>query len=83
MVAFSVIEDGEEKLVISAEGNSGDAAMLRKAIAAKVTETHALTAAHVSIVRVGSLPKTSSGKIQRRRTKALFEQGLLEEHPTT
>jgi acyl-coenzyme A synthetase/AMP-(fatty) acid ligase len=30
---------------------------------------------------VGSLPKTSSGKVQRRRTKQLFEQGLLEEHP--
>lgn len=82
VVAFSVVQDGEEKLVISAEGNSADATMLRKAIAAKVTETHALTAAHVSIVRVGSLPKTSSGKIQRRRTKALFEQGLLEEHPS-
>ena len=29
----------------------------------------------------GSILKTSSGKVQRRRTKQLFEQGLLEEHP--
>jgi fatty-acyl-CoA synthase len=35
----------------------------------------------VAVVRVGSLPKTSSGKVQRRRTKTLFEQGQLEEHP--
>jgi fatty-acyl-CoA synthase len=81
VVAFSVMHEGEERLVVSAEGNSGDAAELRKAIAAKVAETHALTAHHVAIVRVGSLPKTSSGKVQRRRTKTLFEQGQLEEHP--
>jgi fatty-acyl-CoA synthase len=81
VVAFSVMQDGEERLVVSAEGNSGDAAELRKAIAAKVAESHALTAAHVAVVRVGSLPKTSSGKVQRRRTKTLFEQGQLEEHP--
>jgi fatty-acyl-CoA synthase len=81
VVAFSVMQEGEERLVVSAEGNSGDAAELRKAIAAKVVESHALTAAHVAVVRVGSLPKTSSGKVQRRRTKTLFEQGQLEEHP--
>jgi fatty-acyl-CoA synthase len=81
VVAFSVIKNGEETLVISAEGNSTDAAELRKAIAIKVAETHGLTTGHVAIVKVGSLPKTSSGKVQRRRTKQLFEQGLLEEHP--
>jgi fatty-acyl-CoA synthase len=81
VVAFSVMKDGEERLVIAAEGNSGDAAELRKAIAAKVSESHALATGHVAIVKVGSLPKTSSGKAQRRRTKALFEQGELEEHP--
>ena len=64
-----------------AEGNSTDATELRKAIATKVVETCALSPGHVSIVRVGSLPKTSSGKAQRRRTKQLFEQGQLEEHP--
>jgi len=34
-------------------------------------------------VRVGSLPKTSSGKVQRRRTKSLFEAGDLDEHPVS
>ena len=81
VVAFSVMSDGEEKLVVAAEANSADAPELRKAIAAKVAETHGLTPGHVSIVRVGSLPKTSSGKVQRRRTKRLFEEGELEEHP--
>ena len=66
--------------MIAAEANSSDAPELRKAIAAKVAETHGLNPAHVAIVRVGSLPKTSSGKAQRRRTKQLFEDGLLDEH---
>lgn len=81
VVAFSVVRDGEEALIVAAEGNSSDAAMLRKAIAAKVAETAGLTVGHVAVVRIGSLPKTSSGKVQRRRTKALFESGQLEEHP--
>ena len=81
VVAFSVMQGGEERLVIAAEGNSSDAAELRGAIARRVNETAALTPSHVAVVKVGSLPKTSSGKVQRRRTKQLFEQGLLEEHP--
>jgi fatty-acyl-CoA synthase len=81
VVAFSVMQGGEERLVIAAECNSSDAAELRGAIARRVNETAGLTAGHVAVVKVGSLPKTSSGKVQRRRTKQLFEQGLLEEHP--
>jgi fatty-acyl-CoA synthase len=80
VVAFSVMQAGEERLVIAAEGNSSDAAELRGAIARRVNETAGLTPGHVAVVKVGSLPKTSSGKVQRRRTKQLFEQGLLEEH---
>jgi fatty-acyl-CoA synthase len=80
VVAFSVQRNGEEALIVAAEGNSTDAEQLRKAIASKVSETCGITVGHVAIVRVGSLPKTSSGKVQRRRTKSLFELGELEEH---
>jgi len=86
VVAFSVNSlqmNGEETLVICAEGNSSDAPALRKAIASKVAETHGVSVGHVAIVRVGSLPKTSSGKVQRRRTKSLFEAGDLDEHPVS
>jgi len=82
VVAFSVMRGGEEQLVVCAEANSAEAESLRKGIAAKVAETVAITVGHVAIVRVGSLPKTSSGKVQRRRTKAMFESGELEEHLT-
>ena len=81
VVAFSVMRDGEEQLIVAAEGNSGDAAQLRQSIAKAIAENHSLRVDAVSIVRVGSLPKTSSGKVQRRRTKQLFEDRALDEHP--
>jgi fatty-acyl-CoA synthase len=80
VVAFSVQRNGEEALVICAEANSADAMALRKAIASKIAETSGISVSHVAVVKVGSLPKTSSGKVQRRRTKTLFETGALEEH---
>ncbi|MFO0694751.1 MAG: AMP-binding protein [Polyangiales bacterium] len=81
VVAFSVMKDGTEELVIAAECGSQDAPALREAIPAKVVEEFALTPSHVALVPVGALPKTSSGKAQRRRSKAMFESGELAEHP--
>ena len=81
VVAFSVMNDGIEQLVLVAEGNSGDAPALRRAIAQRVTEEFGLTPSHVAITPVGTLPKTSSGKAQRRKTKQMFEEGALPEHP--
>ena len=75
-----MVEQGEETLVVAAEGNSMDAGELRKAIAERVTTAVGLVVGHVAVVRAGSLPKTSSGKVQRQRTKLLFEQRRLEEH---
>jgi fatty-acyl-CoA synthase len=83
VVAFSTLQDGDETLVVAAEGNSSDADDLRAAISAKIADTHGLVAGRVAIVRVGSLPKTSSGKPQRAKTKTLFELGQLEEHGPT
>jgi fatty-acyl-CoA synthase len=81
VVAFSVMKDGLEALVVAAEGNSGDAARLKADIARVVSETFGLTPAHVAICPVGALPKTSSGKAQRRKSKAMWESKELEEHP--
>lgn len=81
VVAFSVMRDGLEQLVLVAEGNSGDAPELRKTISHAVVERFGLQPGHVGIVPVGTLPKTSSGKAQRRKTKDMFERGELPEHP--
>ena len=81
VVAFSVMKNGLEALVLAAEGNSGDAARLRTEIARVVQETFGLTPMHIAICPVGALPKTSSGKAQRRKTKQMFESKELDEHP--
>ncbi len=81
VVAFSVLQDGIEKLIVEAEGTSVDAPRLREEIAQRVAEELGLTPDHVGIVPVGTLPKTSSGKAQRRKTRRLFEDGELPEHP--
>lgn len=81
VVAFSSMRDGEESLVIAAEGNSADAPAIAAAISSKVAEVIGLKVGHVAVTRVGTLPKTSSGKVQRRKTKRMWEDGELEEHP--
>ncbi|MCX7806995.1 MAG: fatty acyl-AMP ligase [Deltaproteobacteria bacterium] len=80
VVAFSTMRDGVEQLVIAAEANSQDAERLRIAIREAVQEHFGLNPFYVAICPVGSLPKTSSGKAQRRKTKALWEEGALPEH---
>ncbi|MCS6800066.1 MAG: fatty acyl-AMP ligase [Myxococcota bacterium] len=81
VVAFSTMVDGFESLVVAAEAASSDAPELRRRIAQLVQERFGLVPSHVAIVPVGTLPKTSSGKAQRRRTRMLFEERALAEHP--
>lgn len=80
VVAFSVMKDGTEELVVAAECTSMDAARLRTEIAERVMREHGVAVSHVALVAVGALPKTSSGKAQRRKSKQMFELGELEEH---
>jgi fatty-acyl-CoA synthase len=75
VVAFGVIEDGEEKLVICAETSRVQAAALREEIPKRVLDEIGLQPFKVELVALGTLPKTSSGKPQRRKTKALWASG--------
>ncbi|MDP8242497.1 MAG: SDR family NAD(P)-dependent oxidoreductase [Candidatus Hinthialibacter antarcticus] len=80
--AFSVEVDGEEQLVIAQEverihrrnANSDEViAAIRKALA----ESHDLQAYAVLLLRTATIPKTSSGKIQRHGCKQRFLDGSL------
>ncbi len=77
VVAFSVNGDSTEKLIIIAETTMTDHAELSRVISEQVRSAFGLAVHQVVLVGRGSIPKTSSGKLQRRRTKALFEGGLL------
>jgi fatty-acyl-CoA synthase len=80
VVAFNMLRDGAEQLVIAAEANSGDVERLKKVIPEKIYEACGLTTGYVAVCPVGALPKTSSGKAQRRKTRQMFEDGTLAEH---
>lgn len=82
VAAFGTPRDGAEILVVAAEVDPRDASGLRGRIAATILETIGVEVGHVALVASGSLPKTSSGKMQRRRARELFEAGRLFEIET-
>jgi acyl carrier protein len=81
--AFSVAKDGHEQLVIvhqvNREHRRGDMTAVIRAIRAAVVEEHEVDPYAIVLLRPGALPLTSSGKVQRRLCRELFEAGQLEE----
>lgn len=80
VVAFSVPVAGEERLILAVECASGDAAAVCARVTARVNESLGLTPHEVVGVTIGSLPKTSSGKIQRAKARGLYLADSLERH---
>jgi acyl-CoA synthetase (AMP-forming)/AMP-acid ligase II len=75
---------GSQRLFVVAEvrGEAGDAEAhhdLARAIVARVHEARGHRPARVLIVPSGTIPKTSSGKIQRSRLTAMVQAGELRE----
>ena len=81
--AFSVPdESGEETLVVvqeieRTERNRVDAEELTGLIREGITDQHEVFARHIALIRPGSLPKTTSGKIQRSLARKLWLEGRL------
>ena len=78
VVAFGMDVDGEEQLVICAEAFQRDAVGLTESISQVVAAQIGLSVYKVEIVPQGALPRTSSGKPQRRKTKQMFLDGTLQ-----
>jgi fatty-acyl-CoA synthase len=76
-VAFGVNVDGQEQLVICCEGAASDAAAIKDATAACVAAQFGLTVHEVVVAQLASLPRTSSGKPQRRKTREMYLDGTL------
>lgn len=82
--AFSVLDDlGDETLVIvqeveRTERNKIDPDEMTGLIRQGVADQHELFARHITLIRPGSLPKTTSGKIQRSLTRKLWLEGGLD-----
>ena len=80
--AFAVELDEQEHLVIVLEAERsfrGDFAQVVAAVRHAVADQHQVRARTVVLIRAGSLPKTSSGKVRRQHTKKLFLEGELHE----
>ena len=78
--AFSV-KDGQERLVVVQEMEPRRQASTNeviKAIRRAVAENHEVNVSAVVLVKAGSVPKTSSGKVQRGTCRSLFSDGLLK-----
>ncbi|AFZ36200.1 amino acid adenylation domain protein [Stanieria cyanosphaera PCC 7437] len=79
--AFTVEIDNDEKLLIVQELEFRAKPNLEEVITAirqTVTETHEIEVYGVVLIKPGSIPKTSSGKIQRRTTRNKFLEGRLD-----
>ena len=83
--AFSVSDDrGEEMLIVvqeieRTERNRIDATEMKGLIREGVTNQHELFARYIILIRPGTLPKTTSGKIQRSLTRQSWLEGRFED----
>jgi fatty-acyl-CoA synthase len=76
VIAFGVAgRRGKEGLVVVAETKATDTESTRRSVAERVRAAVGIPAKEVVLVAAGSLPKTSSGKLQR----SLCKQRYLDE----
>jgi acyl-CoA synthetase (AMP-forming)/AMP-acid ligase II len=79
--AFSVVAGSDESVVVVAglePRRAGDATAAIDAMLRAVVDTHEVRPHAVVLVRPGSIPKTSSGKLQRYACRADFLAGKLD-----
>ena len=80
--AFAHEVNGREQLIITAEvrnrGEGADWEEVIKTIRREVSGAHEILPDAIVLVRFGTLPRTSSGKIQRHACRDLFERGSLK-----
>jgi fatty-acyl-CoA synthase len=79
VVAFGVAgRKGREAVVVVAETRADDQAALRQAVASQVLRAVGVPAEDVVLVAPGSLPKTSSGKLQRSLCRSRYMGAALQ-----
>jgi acyl-CoA synthetase (AMP-forming)/AMP-acid ligase II len=81
--AAFVAADGDDALVVVQEVRRGadsslDPASVCARIRAEIADGHGVDVAEVVLIRQGSIPKTSSGKIQRGATRAAYLERTLQ-----
>ncbi len=77
VIAFSVPGDSHEELVVTLETRSQDHEAITAEARTIVQRELSLRIADVRCLPPGTLPKTSSGKLQRRKARELYLKGEL------
>ena len=77
VAAFSVLGNPTERLVVAAEYRNGDPDTIEAEIVRAVQRDVGLTVSEVALIEAGSLPKTTSGKLQRSATREQYLEGTL------
>jgi fatty-acyl-CoA synthase len=79
VIAFSVPGTNSEELVLAVETRTDDHASLTDAIKTCIQKELSLSIGEIICLKPGSLPKTSSGKLQRRKARQTFLNGELND----
>jgi len=69
---------GREAIVVVAESKADDLSAVRDGVAAIVSDTVGVPPVEIVLVRAGSLPKTSSGKLQRSLCRQRYLDDQLD-----
>jgi fatty-acyl-CoA synthase len=77
VAAFSVDGDLTERIVVAAEYRSGNLETIESEVIRAVRREVGLTVSEVVLIEAGSLPKTTSGKLQRSATREQYLEGTL------
>jgi fatty-acyl-CoA synthase len=84
VTAFSVPENGEQRLVVIAERAAGtsrdDPRPAIEAIGNAVSRRHGVGVSDVRFLPAGGIPRTTSGKLARRACRAQYLGGALGAH---
>jgi fatty-acyl-CoA synthase len=78
VIAFGIDGDrGRETLVVVAETKADDLHTVRRAVHDRVRDVVGVPAKEIVLVTPGTLPKTSSGKLQRSLCRRRYDDGQL------
>jgi len=77
VAAFSICGELTERIVLVAEYREGDPGTIESEIIRAVQREVGLTVSEVVLIEAGSLPKTTSGKLQRSATREQYLDGTL------
>jgi acyl-CoA synthetase (AMP-forming)/AMP-acid ligase II len=83
-ITFAIDTGDREEIAVVAEtmpGTTTSLATLRTMVRRAVAANHDLSVSDVVFVRRGTLPKTSSGKLQRRACRDQYERGAMTAVP--